>query len=964
MAGRTKSTKKAKRKAVKSPVKRRYSKAPRRSKSESSSSSSDDDSSEENVPTNTRRRSMRLTNLPTRRAASLGLARRGRRRKSLREHRIPTRFEDLQAADARARWKAKLSNRAKRARLEKAQSCSPRRHSSDSDSEDNSKAAKRLREREKIRPMNLAELGIYEEETADMGVGHNPLLGGEPRKSTKQKDSLADVDPMEIDTNIDWNAIGGLDGHIQTVKEMVLLPMLYPDVFARLNIRPPRGILFFGPPGTGKTLVARVLAATCSNATQKATFYMRKGADVLSKWIGESERQLRLLFETATKCQPAIIFFDELDGLAPVRSSKQDHVHSSIVSTLLALMDGLDDRGQVIVIGATNRVDAIDPALRRPGRFDRELCFSLPSKVARESILKIHTKTWKPALSKNFVDLIAERCVGYCGADIKALVTEASLKAVRRRYPQIYKSDDKLKIDVNSIKVQEEDFLAAMSSIIPAAQRSSIVYPRALSLLLRPLLGPQFREMLTKLDEVFPIRSSGKASGAISTGGSSSSSKHSPVRPRFLVFGPDGSGQPDLGTALLHSLEEFQTYSLDLPSLIGEVGSTAPEESVYRCFMEARRTAPSVIYWPNIDMWWCAVSIALQTSILMLISDIPPSAPILLLGTASVPFKLLDIELQDVFSDDKATHFAIRRPNRKERLAFFKPFVLQAKKHPPPKAVHKKLPKLAKIKQKQEVPDYLKQREAEERKEEEMVLHQLRVFMRSVASRLIKHFKDFVEPVDLKKVPDYLDVVEIPICLLQIRQKVNNDKYQTVGQFLRDIDLLVDNAHQYNSSLTTTGNEIVNNAYSLQDYALTMCMQLDRDVAMTSEEIYKKRIKESQSEEKSEEKKDVSPSPEAMPDETESDDPNSKEESASSRPTSHKFSINSEKLNSFYIEVVDKTDNMRVDHLEFTLAHLLGLCNKHSEEFNRSMLLTDMQKYMDCLQIDHESGTARYLVPK
>jgi SpoVK/Ycf46/Vps4 family AAA+-type ATPase len=149
---------------------------------------------------------------------------------------------------------------------------------------------------------------------------------------------------------------------------MVFLPLVYPELFERFHISPPRGVLFYGPPGTGKTLVARALAAQASRAGRRVSFFMRKGADILSKWVGEAERQLRLLFEEAQRHAPSIIFFDEIDGLAPVRSSKQDQIHNSIVSTLLALMDGLDSRGQVVVVGATNRVDALDGALRRPGR--------------------------------------------------------------------------------------------------------------------------------------------------------------------------------------------------------------------------------------------------------------------------------------------------------------------------------------------------------------------------------------------------------------------------------------------------------------------------------------------------------------------------------------------------------------------------------------------------------------------
>uniref|UniRef100_A0A8C1VJY8 ATPase family AAA domain containing 2B n=1 Tax=Cyprinus carpio TaxID=7962 RepID=A0A8C1VJY8_CYPCA len=213
-----------------------------------------------------------------------------------------------------------------------------------------------------------------------MNLRAEDLASGVLRDRVKVGASLADVDPMNLDTSVKFDSIGGLSHHIQSLKEMVVFPLLYPEVFEKFKIQPPRGCLFYGPPGTGKTLVARALANECSQGDRKVSFFMRKGADCLSKWVGESERQLRLLFDQAYLMRPSIIFFDEIDGLAPVRSSRQDQIHSSIVSTLLALMDGLDSRGEIVVIGATNRLDSIDPALRRPGRFDREFLFNLPDK--------------------------------------------------------------------------------------------------------------------------------------------------------------------------------------------------------------------------------------------------------------------------------------------------------------------------------------------------------------------------------------------------------------------------------------------------------------------------------------------------------------------------------------------------------------------------------------------------------
>eukprot|EP00775_Hariotina_reticulata_P011166 gene11166-11316_t len=224
---------------------------------------------------------------------------------------------------------------------------------------------------------------------------------------------------------------------------MIFLPLLYPELFERFGVNPPRGVLFHGPPGTGKTLVARALAAQASKAAgQKVTFYMRKGADLLSKWVGEAEKQLRLLFEEAQRNQPAIIFFDEIDGLAP-------------------------SRGRVVLIGATNRPDALDPALRRPGRFDRELLFPLPDLAGRRAILAIHSRRWQPPPAAELLDELAVATGGYCGADIKALCAEASLAALRRVYPQIYDSDVKLLIDPAAVVVTRQDFIGAMQDQLP-----------------------------------------------------------------------------------------------------------------------------------------------------------------------------------------------------------------------------------------------------------------------------------------------------------------------------------------------------------------------------------------------------------------------------------------------------------------------------------------------------------------
>ena len=209
--------------------------------------------------------------------------------------------------------------------------------SSSSESPDEARFAKRKEKRMNIERSKLLPVNMSKNDAAKAIYRDRQKVGA----------SLADVSPMEINMDVTFDAIGGLDDHLNNLKEMCMFPLLYPEVFGKFNMTPPKGVLFYGPPGTGKTLMARALACECSQDNRKVAFFMRKGADCLSKWIGESERQLRLLFDTAYKMRPSIIFFDEIDGLAPVRSSRQDQIHSSIVSTLLALMDGLDDRGRI-----------------------------------------------------------------------------------------------------------------------------------------------------------------------------------------------------------------------------------------------------------------------------------------------------------------------------------------------------------------------------------------------------------------------------------------------------------------------------------------------------------------------------------------------------------------------------------------------------------------------------------------
>ncbi len=265
---------------------------------------------------------------------------------------------------------------------------------------------------------------------------------------------------------VTYEDIGGLKHVIQRIRELVELPLKYPEIFKRLGIEPPKGVLLYGPPGTGKTLLAKAVA----NETQ-AYFISINGPEIMSKFYGESEQRLREIFEEAKKHAPSIIFIDEIDAIAPKRDEVMGEVERRVVAQLLALMDGLEARGDVIVIAATNRPNALDPALRRPGRFDREIEITLPDKQGRYEILQIHTRNM-PLAEDVDLEKLAEITHGYTGADIAALVREAAMHALRRYLPKIDFDKEKIPEEVlNEIVVTMQDFMEAYKEIVPSGLR-------------------------------------------------------------------------------------------------------------------------------------------------------------------------------------------------------------------------------------------------------------------------------------------------------------------------------------------------------------------------------------------------------------------------------------------------------------------------------------------------------------
>lgn len=516
-------------------------------------------------------------------------------------------------------------------------------------------------------------------------------------KLNKEKKAAgADADPLGVDENVKFDAVGGLDDHINALKEMVLHPLMYPEVIGKFGVQPPRGVLFHGPPGTGKTLLARALSNSIESEGKKVTFFMRKGADALSKWVGEAERQLRLLFEEAQKCQPSIIFFDEIDGLAPTRSSKTEQIHASIVATLLALMDGMDNRGQVVVIGATNRPDNVDPALRRPGRFDREFYFPLPDESARLSIIDINTKGWEPALPPQLKHTLAKMTVGYGGADLRALCTEAALNAIQGTYPQIYKSNKKLLVDVSKIKIMPKDFMISVNKIVPSSARTQTGKVEPLQKSIEPLLRQPLEQISKLIDDILPRRKKTTAleeaefddrddvNGFEKDMLQRDIDRAKIFRPRLLVRGLRGMGQQELGSALLHKLEGLFVQSFDMATLM-EDSSRSTEAAVVQLFKEVKRQKPSIIFIPDVDVWYATVGDSVLKIFLQQLRSIPANDPVLLLGMLSadtIAEKPDPGMLRDLFGFSKRSDYHLDRPGKDARYEFWTSLVTLMKKRP------------------------------------------------------------------------------------------------------------------------------------------------------------------------------------------------------------------------------------------------------------------------------------------
>jgi len=380
---------------------------------------------------------------------------------------------------------------------------------------------------------------------------------------------------------VTYEDIGGLHGEIQRIREMVELPLRHPELFQRLGIEPPKGVFLYGPPGCGKTLLAKAVANESD-----ANFYVISGPEIMSKFYGESEARLREIFQKAQETAPSIIFIDEMDAIAPKREEVTGEVERRVVAQLLSLMDGMGARGNIIVIGATNRPNAIDPALRRPGRFDREIEIGVPDKMGRYEILQIHTRTM-PLASDVDLHRLSDICHGYTGADISSLCREAAMKALRRYLPEINLEEERIPSSIlEKMEVNVKDFTDAYREITPTAMRE--VYIEVPSVTWADVGG--LTDVKQELQEAveWPLK---KPEAFTRVG----------IRPPkgILLFGPPGCGKTMLARAVATE-SEANFISIKGPELFSKwVGES--EKAIREVFRKGRTAAPSIVFFDELD---------------------------------------------------------------------------------------------------------------------------------------------------------------------------------------------------------------------------------------------------------------------------------------------------------------------------------------------------------------------------
>jgi len=460
------------------------------------------------------------------------------------------------------------------------------------------------------------------------------FLGGRPRSFTVEgavpRGALVVSEDTEIAFKVpeasaekafqvSYEDVGGLAREVALVREMVELPLRFPELFARLGIEPPRGLLLTGPPGTGKTLIARAVSSEV-----RAHFIHVNGPEIIHKFYGESEAKLRAVFEEARANAPSILFLDEIDAIAPRRAKVLGDVEKRVVAQLLALMDGLEERGEVVVIGATNLPELLDPALRRPGRFDREIAIRVPGRTARREILAIHSRRMPLAPDVDLARL-AEITHGYVGADLAVLCKEAGMVALRRLLPHL-RLEDELGPQLDSLAavITAQDFLEAFKAVEPTSTRE--------------LLAERPRVTLRDVGGLAEAKRSLRSMAGLVRSGGLPGARFDPPRGALLT-GPSGTGKTLLARALAGELG-LTLSAVDLPSLLSKwVGES--EKGLREVFRRARQASPCILFFDDLEALAPRAveaggpSARLTSQLLRELDDLPGSLGVVVLGATS-----------------------------------------------------------------------------------------------------------------------------------------------------------------------------------------------------------------------------------------------------------------------------------------------------------------------------------------
>ena len=380
---------------------------------------------------------------------------------------------------------------------------------------------------------------------------------------------------------ITYDDLGGLRNEVQKIREMVELPMRHPELFEKLGVEAPKGVLLYGPPGTGKTLLAKAVAGETNSH-----FISISGPEIMGKFYGESEERLRDIFKQAEENAPSIIFIDEIDSIAPKREEVTGEVEKRVVSQLLTLMDGMKSRGKVVVIAATNRPDSLDPAIRRPGRFDREIEIGIPDEQGRKEILDIHTRGM-PIDAKVDLDKIAKVTHGFVGADLEILAKEAAMRSLRKILPDLDLEEEKIPNEIlQKIIITNEDFKEALKEVRPSALREVLVQVPNVTWEDVGGLEPLKEELYEAVE--WPLKHK-------------EAFEHTDVKaPKgVLLYGPPGTGKTLIAKALAHTTES-NFISIKGPELLSKwVGES--EKGVREVFRKARQASPCIIFLDEID---------------------------------------------------------------------------------------------------------------------------------------------------------------------------------------------------------------------------------------------------------------------------------------------------------------------------------------------------------------------------